>query len=282
LILKSSCGETVNYPSKHIHIKEESLVGKTALVTGASRGIGRAIALGLAARGARLAICARQELPLRPVKEEIEKCGTTCCIMACDLAREDEIRRKFGSVLQTLGKVDVLINNAGIIKVHSTEDTPDNGWQETLRVNLGAAMTLSDLVLQSMQASGWGRIVNISSISGTIGEAFAIAYAASKAALNGATVALALQAARYGVTVNAICPGWVDTDMSRQQLSDENWCKLSGISPEESLQIARLSSPQERFIEPEEIGELVAFICSERAKSITGQMITVCGGLSLL
>jgi NAD(P)-dependent dehydrogenase (short-subunit alcohol dehydrogenase family) len=272
----------VNYPSKHIHFKEESLVGKSALVTGASRGIGRAIALGLAARGARLAICARQELPLQSVKEEIENLGTTCCIMACDLAREDEIRRQFRSVLEALGKVDVLINNAGIIKAHSTDETPDNGWQETLRVNLGAAMTLSELALQSMRSSGWGRIVNISSISGTIGEAFAAAYAASKAALNGATAASALQAARYGVTVNAICPGWVDTELARQQLSDEHWCKLSGISPDDSFEIARLSCPQERFIEPEEIGELVAFICSERAKSITGQMITVCGGLSLL
>jgi NAD(P)-dependent dehydrogenase (short-subunit alcohol dehydrogenase family) len=271
----------VNTLSEQVPGVAESMAGKTVLVTGASRGIGKAIALTLAQRGADLAICARHELPLYSVKEEIENLGSTCKIMACDLACEDEIRRKFEELSASLGKIDVLINNAGIIEVHSTDETPDQGWNEVLSVNLGAALTLSQLALKDMVSSGWGRIINISSVSGSIGEAFAIAYAVSKAALNGVTAPLALQAARFGVTVNSVCPGWVDTDMARGQLKDGQWCKLTGISPQDSIETARLSSPQERFIQPEEIGELVSFLCSARAKSITGQCITVCGGLSI-
>jgi len=272
----------VNTLNEHTVDTAELLRGKTALVTGASRGIGRAIALALAGRGAKLAICARQELPLQPVKKEIEEHGTTCKIWACDLANEVDIRRGFEEVSAALGKIDVLINNAGVIAVECTDEARDRDFNEILNVNLGAAITLSELALKDMSARGWGRIINISSISGTLGEAFAIAYSASKAALNGATQAMAVSAARFGVTVNAVCPGWVDTEMARKQLTDEHWCKLTGIELNDSVEIARLSSPQERFIEPEEIAELVSFLCSNRAKSITGQCITVCGGLSLL
>jgi len=271
----------VNTLNQNIADTAESLAGKTVLVTGASRGIGRAIALSLAARGAKLAISARRELPLHSVKKEIEDGGATCKMVACDLTNEDEIRRGFEEVSAALGKIDVLINNAGMITVQSTDETSDQAWNEILKVNLGAALTLSELALKDMTGSGWGRIINISSISGSIGEAFAIAYAVSKAALNGVTSSLALEAARFGVTVNAICPGWVDTDMAREQLTNEKWCKLTGISLEDSIETARLSSPQERFIQPEEVADLVSFLCSNRAKSITGQCITVCGGLSL-
>jgi NAD(P)-dependent dehydrogenase (short-subunit alcohol dehydrogenase family) len=271
----------VNRLNEHIAETAESLIGKTALVTGASRGIGRAIALSLAARGAKLAITARRELPLHSVKKEIEERGTTCKIMVCDLADEHEIRRGFEELSATLGKIDVLINNAGMIAVQSTDETSDQSWSEVLNVNLGAALNLCQRALKDMAGSGWGRIINISSISGLHGEPFAIAYAASKAALNGVTSSLALEGARFGVTVNAICPGWVDTDMAREQLTDAQWCKLTGIKLEDSVEIARLSSPQERFIQPEEIAELVSFLCSNRAKSITGQCITVCGGLSV-
>jgi len=271
----------VNTLNQQITDPAESLADKTVLVTGASRGIGRAIAVGLAARGAKLAICARQELPLHSVKQEIEDRGTTCQVFACDLSNEGEIGRGFEEVLASLGKVDVLINNAGMIRVESTDETSDQSWNEILQVNLGAALTLTELALKDMMASGWGRIINISSVSGSIGEAFAIAYAVSKAALNGVTSSFAIEAARFGVTVNAVCPGWVDTDMARNQLTDEHWCELTGIQMKDSIEIARLSSPQERFIEPAEIAELVSFLCSNRAKSITGQCITVCGGLSL-
>lgn len=256
-------------------------MGKTALVTGASRGIGRAIALSLAARGANLIIWSRQELPLHSVKQEIENYGSICNVVVGDLANNHETETKFAKMRASFGKVDVLINNAGTIQIAASDNASEEGWNQVMSVNLGAALTLCQLALKDMTASGWGRIINISSISGSMGEAFAIAYAVSKAALNGVTSPLAVQAAKFGVTVNAICPGWVETEMAINQLKNDNWCKLNGIDPDDSIEIARFSSPQERFIQPAEIGELVSFLCSNRANSITGQCLTVCGGLSL-
>ena len=126
-----------------------------------------------------------------------------------------------------------------------------------------------------------GRIVNISSISGKSGEPYGAAYSSSKFAMIGLTQSLALEVARHGITVNAVCPGWVETDMAYEQLTDRRWCELNSLPVEDSVEIARLSIPREKFVKAEEVAALVRFLCSEDAQSITGQAINICGGLSL-
>jgi NAD(P)-dependent dehydrogenase (short-subunit alcohol dehydrogenase family) len=272
----------VNSLGKESRYQEKTLTGKTALVTGASRGIGRAIAMALASRGANLVISAHKEMPLRLVKEEIENWGVTCSAVSCDFGDDEHFESTFAQHFSSPGSIDILVNNAGIFRSARTHEATDQDWEEILNINLRAVMKLSNLGLKAMVARGWGRVVNISSISGNMGEAFAAAYAVSKSALNGLTTSLARDVAKFGVTVNAICPGWVYTDMAQQQLLDEKWCELTGIRQSDSIESARLSSLQERFIEPWEIGETVLFLCSDGARSVTGQCISVCGGLSLV
>ena len=180
-----------------------------------------------------------------------------------------------------LGSIDILINNAGVFKVEPILNHRPAVWDETLAVNLSAAFHLCRYALPQMTAKNWGRVINISSVSGKLGEPYGAAYSASKFGLIGLTQSLALEVAKYAVTVNAICPGWVLTEMALKQLGDEQWLKLNSIDPSQSLEVARLSSPQERFIEVAEIADLVLFLCSNQARGITGQSINICGGLSI-
>jgi NAD(P)-dependent dehydrogenase (short-subunit alcohol dehydrogenase family) len=154
-------------------------------------------------------------------------------------------------------------------------------WRRTLDTNMTSAMVASSLVLPEMVTRKWGRVINISSISGKAGEAFGAAYSASKFGLIGLTQSMALEVARFGVTVNAVCPGWVATDMAFSQINDPQWCQLNNLPPAESLDIARLSVPQERFIEPGEVASLVVYLSTDDARGITGQAINICGGLSV-
>jgi len=172
------------------------------------------------------------------------------------------------------------VNNAGTFALDSVNNKNRKVWDETLSVHLTAAYELSCYLSQSMIKKKWGRIVNISSMSAQ-GELHALSYSAAKAGLIGLSQALALELARDGITVNTICPGWVETDMALNQLNDPQWCELNNIDPKHSLEIARLSSPQERMLAADEIAHLTAFLCSQEAQGITGQSIKICGGLSL-
>jgi ketoreductase len=189
-------------------------------------------------------------------------------------------------------RVDILINNAGVYSTDSVAsgggsswddgvDFAADSWKRALSVNLTAPYRLSRAIAPWMIERKWGRIINISSISGKKAEVYGTAYSASKFGLVGVTQALALELARHNITVNCVCPGWVETDMARDQIGDPQWCRLNDINLEESFDIARLSSPQMRFIQPEEVAYLVGFLCADRAKGITGQAINICGGLSI-
>ncbi|MBX3135477.1 SDR family oxidoreductase [Candidatus Obscuribacterales bacterium] len=269
------------------------LHGKNALVTGASRGIGRAIALELAALGARTALVARSSSLLESLAKEInDKNSGDAIYKSLDIEKES-FALELAKWLKAEGfHVDVLVNNAGI---YSTDYIPlehadgwevsdpgnDDLWKRTMAVNLNAPYILAKVFAPAMIERKWGRIINISSISGQKAEAYGTAYSASKFGLIGVTQSLALELARHGITVNSVCPGWVETDMAQEQINDPEWCRLNDINPEESLDIARLSVPQMRLIQPDEVAGLVGYLCSDRAKGITGQAINICGGLSI-
>lgn len=259
------------------------LAGKVALVTGASRGIGKAIALELAREGANVSVIARDKESLERVKREIDRLSpqSSSLAISCDLSKPNSLESAISDVEKKLATVSILVNNCGIYKTQEVRDHSLSVWSEIIDTNLTSALRAARSVLDGMIQQGWGRIINISSISGKQGEAYGAAYSATKFGLIGLTQSLALEVATKGITVNAVCPGWVDTDMAQNQLHDEEWCKLNNIDPTQSKEIARLSIPQQRFVEPEEVASLVAYLCSEKARSITGQAVNICGGLSL-
>ncbi len=257
------------------------LFGKVVLVTGASRGIGRAIALAFAERGARLVIQARSRERLESVASEIRALGAEALSQTLDVKDEDAVTDSLAEVRKKFGSVQILVNNAGIYHTVPLAGHPSSLWNEIINTNLTSAFVYSREVAPAMVSSAWGRIINISSISGKRAEIHGAAYSASKFALIGLSQSLALEFANAGITVNAICPGWVNTEMALGQLADPDWCKLNSVNAEESMEIARLSVPLMRFIEPEEVADLAVYLASDAGRGITGQAINVCGGMCL-
>jgi NAD(P)-dependent dehydrogenase (short-subunit alcohol dehydrogenase family) len=257
--------------------------GRRVLVTGASRGIGRACALAFGQMGADLAILSRRAEGLSQLKKELDEISSNLLVVdeVVDVSLSLDLQESLERVQKRLGGVDILINNAGIYITEEVDGHSLTGWQSTLDTNLTSAMVASSCLIKGMVMQKWGRVINISSMSGKTGEAFGSAYSASKFGLIGLTQSMALEVARYGVTVNAVCPGWVATDMAFDQISDPQWCRLNNIDSAHSLEIARLSVPQERFIEASEVAALVTYLASDDARGITGQAINICGGLSI-
>lgn len=258
-----------------------ALASRKALITGAGRGIGRAVAIALAQAGCSVALLGRQEARLIAVSNEIKDLvGYQAPYFIADVGRAEELERAL-ELVQANFSVDILINNAGIYRTEAVADHDIASWLEVLATNLTSAVISSKACLPAMIAQNWGRIVNVSSISGKHAEAYGAAYSASKFALIGLTQATALEQARNGVTVNAVCPGWVATDMAYAQINDPLWCELNQIESEQSLEITRLSVPQMRLVEPSEVASLVVYLCTQEAGAITGQAINICGGLSI-
>lgn len=362
---------------------------RVALITGASRGIGKAIAFELADAGIKLALTARSADALEEVAAEVKRKGAQVVVLPYDLSDLAGIPALVERARKALGPVNMLVNNAGIyktdevfrtgmmekqpindgsgaktfgsggagvsgsssggtsgsssaidgegangvsgsssgsgragarsggintsggssttggssihrdidapatqeeqessaamrLKVAFKTDDPAITWRKTLDINLTAPFELIRAVVPSMIEKRWGRIINVSSVSGLKAEVYGTSYSASKFGLIGLTQALALELARHNITVNAVCPGWVNTQMAVEQITDPGWCKLHEIPVSESMDIARMSVPQGRFIEPEEVAHLVAFLLNDNARGITGQSINICGGLSLV
>lgn len=255
--------------------------GKTAFITGASRGIGRALAARMAQDGFDLALFARSKDLLSELVSELSELKVEAQAFPVDVSDAAGFVDALENAKSRLGAPCVLVNNAGVYYTQSVEGHSVDLFKEVLETNLISALNACQFVVSDMKSRGWGRIVNISSISGKVAEAFGAAYSASKFGMIGLTQSLALEVAEHGITVNAVCPGWVATEMARAQLNDEKWCKLNQLEVSQSEEIARLSVPQKRLIQPEEVAHLVAFLCSENARGITGQSINICGGLSL-
>lgn len=252
------------------------LQGKVALVTGAGRGIGRAIALALAGAGADLALLARTEAELARTSEAIEAQGRRALFLPTDLADPEAIRLAVERAATALRPITILVNNAGVAPSLKTTETADELWQQTLAVNLSAPFYLCRAVLPQMQAAGWGRIINLASTAARVGYKYNAAYTASKHGLLGLTRALALEFARQNICVNALCPGFVDTDLVKAATA--NLAAKTGRPPDEARQTFAAMSPQDRLITPEEVAQAVLFLTTDAARGINGQGIVIDGG----
>jgi NAD(P)-dependent dehydrogenase (short-subunit alcohol dehydrogenase family) len=253
------------------------LQNRVALVTGAGRGIGRAIALALARAGARVAVTARTPGELDEVVQTIHGEGGEALAICADLSDRAIPRRVVQSVCDAWGPVEVLVNNAGVGSSMGPKPVvafDDELWELTLLVNLTAPYLLCKAVLPPMLERKWGRIINVASINGKVGSFHGSAYAASKHGLLGLTRTLAMETARDGITVNAICPGPVRTAMNNRRVAYD--AQRRGMAVEE---LEATLTPMGRRLEPEEIAPLAVYFAGEESRMVTGQAWNVCGGL---
>jgi NAD(P)-dependent dehydrogenase (short-subunit alcohol dehydrogenase family) len=247
-----------------------ALDGRSALVTGASRGIGRAIAVLLAEQGADVAIVSRTQSTLAEVVEQVSSLGRRCIPIAIDVTAADAAERIVDETVSALGGIDVLVNNAGGNSFMSPLQTMRlSGWDKGINLNLTSAVRLIQAALPALIASDHGSIINVSSIAGLRGSPYMAHYGAAKAALISLTQSLAVELAGDGVRVNALVPGWIDTDLTDFLRADD------GL---EKSVIGRV--PMGRWGRPEEIAQAALFLASEASSYMTGQTLVVDGGLS--
>ena len=250
------------------------LAGRHALVTGAARGIGAEIARTLAAEGATLTLLGRDLEALRRVAATLPGQGHGA--VAGDVADEAAVRAAFAQASAERGPVAVLVNNAGAAESAPFLKTTPALWQRMLDVNLTGTFLCTQAALPGMLEAGWGRIVNIASTAGQKGYAYVAAYTAAKHGVIGLTRALALEVARKGVTVNAVCPGYTDTDILRASVA--NVVGKTGRSEADALAEFSAVNPQKRIVQPAEVADAVRWLCGEGAASVTGQSVSVSGG----
>jgi len=242
------------------------LKGHVALVTGASQGIGRACALRLANAGATVALAARNEQKLAEVCAEITAAGGQAAVFRMDVANEEEIKSAIRTALAQLGKIDILVNNAGITRDQLLLRLKRSDWDAVLNTNLTSAYLTTQQVLSAMLKQRWGRIINITSIFGQMGQIGQANYASSKAGLIGLTMALAREVASRNITVNAVAPGFIETAMTAGLAADLKETALKLI-------------PLGRIGTDEDVAGAVAFLASEEAGYITGHVLNVNGGM---
>lgn len=252
-----------------------TLWGRHALVTGASRGIGAAIAASLAADGARVSLVGRDAARLAEVSARLAGPDRAAPIVA-DVTQASSVREAFVNARRQFGPVHILVNNAGQAASATFANTDEALWNRLLAVNLTGTYLCSREAVADMLQASFGRIVNIASIAGLRGAAYISAYAASKHAVIGLTRSLALEYATRNITVNAICPGYTDTDMVRQAV--ENIRAKTGRSETEALAAITATNPQRRLITPAEVSNSVLWLCRPGTESVTGQSIVIAGG----
>ncbi|MFI6497896.1 3-oxoacyl-ACP reductase FabG [Nonomuraea typhae] len=250
-----------------------------ALVTGATSGIGLAVTWKLADQGARLFVCARGKDRVEELVERLREAGHEADGASCDVRSAQEIEGLVSAVVARFGGVDVLVNNAGRSGGGPTAELTEELWNDVIETNLTSVFLLTRQVLRDggMLQRGWGRIVNIASTGGKQGVVLGAPYSASKHGVVGFTKALGLELAKTGVTVNAVCPGYVETPMA-ERVRDA-YAGIWEISPQEVLARFEAKIPLGRYVTPQEVAGMVGYLTSEAAAPITAQAINVCGGL---
>lgn len=249
------------------------LATRHALVTGAGRGIGAAIVRVLAAEGAAITLMGRQREPLEKMAAEL---GARCHVALADVSNAAEVATAFASARAALGPIHILVNNAGRAGSAPLLKTDAALWESMLAVNLTGTFLCTKAALPDMLAAKFGRIVNVASTAGLIGQPYISAYCASKHGVIGLTRALALELAMHPITVNAVCPSFTETDILHDTLS--NITTQTGRSEQEARALLLARNPQKRFIQPEEVAHVVRWLCLPGTESITGQSVPLAGG----
>ena len=242
------------------------MANRTAFVTGASRGIGRAIALALSKEGARIVVASNEPENNEKVAGEIRGGGGEALVVYLDLSSADSIKEAFGTALKEAGRVDILVNNAGITKDGLAMRMKPEDWDLVLGINLRGAFLAAQQVLPGMVRERWGRIINIASVVGQAGNAGQANYVSSKAGIIGLTKALAQEVASRNITVNAVAPGFIETDMTARLPQEVKDRMLATIA-------------LKRFGQPDDVAAAVKFLASDQAAYITGHVLNVNGGM---
>jgi NAD(P)-dependent dehydrogenase (short-subunit alcohol dehydrogenase family) len=252
------------------------LKGRLAVVTGGGRGIGAVIAHRLAAAGARVALLGRDPAELKTHAHALtDEFGVDAKFIACDVADEAAVAHAFEGIRRTMGDPGILINNAGQSAGVAFTETTRETWDRMIAVNLTGTFLCTQQVLPAMLAAGTGRIVNVASTAGLKGYSHTAAYCAAKHGVVGLTRALAMETAKRGVTVNAVCPGYTDTDMAASAIRN---LVDAGRTEEEARKAITRVMPIGRLIRPEEVASAVLWLCGDEAAAVTGQAIAVAGG----
>jgi len=253
-----------------------SLSGRRALVTGGGRGIGRAVVLDLARAGAAVAVAARTRSEVDAVASGIVSAGGRAVGVEMDVTDPARVRAAFATAREALGGIDILVSGAGIAPTAPIARTSDATWRQILETNLSGTFYCLREALPEMTGRGWGRVVHLASIAGKTGYPYIGAYAASKHGVLGLTKCAALEVATTGVTVNAVCPGYVDTPML--DVGVARIVEKTGLTADEARRRLADMSPQKRLYTAEEVSALVLFLCSDAAAGINGQALSVDGG----
>lgn len=252
------------------------MMNHIALVTGAGKGIGEAIAIALARQGIRVAVASRTSSDVERVADSIRQNGGEAMAIVCDVTQPDSIAIAIEQVKQDLGQIAILVNNAGASASHKFVEHDDALWRRMIDVNLNSVYYATKAVAPMMVEANWGRIINVASTASKVGGKYIAAYTAAKHGVLGLTRALAIELVAHNITVNAICPGYVDTPMTDRSIT--NIAARTKMSEEDARAILENSSPQHRLITPEEVAAVAVMLASEDARGITGQAINVDGG----
>lgn len=255
---------------------ETSLRGKKAVVTGGGRGIGAKVVRALADQGVSVVASARSVSEIEELADEIRNQGGEAWAVPCDVTNPEQVARLAESARKHLGQVDILVNNAGIAASAPLKRIQLEDWNRIFAVNVTGTFLCTQALLPAMVERRWGRVINIASIAGLAGAAYISAYSASKHAVVGFTRCLAAEVAPSGVTVNAVCPGYVETDMVTQSVA--RIIEKTGISEEKARGSIVKMNPQDRILDPEEVAYQVVCLCDPRARGVNGQTIVIDGG----
>ncbi|MEH7387339.1 3-hydroxybutyrate dehydrogenase [Bacillus sp. JJ1521] len=259
---------------------EKTFENKVVFITGAASGIGLDLAQVFAKEGARVVISDLNEETAKETAGTMKNEGLDVIGIGCDVTEEQEIISSINYTIKTYGRIDILINNAGLQHVSIIEDFPTERFELILKVMLTGPFIATKHVFPIMKKQGFGRVINMSSINGLVGFAGKAAYNSAKHGVNGLTKVAALEGAEYGITVNSICPGYVDTPLVRNQLTD--LAKTRNVELENVLEeVIYPLVPQKRLLHVQEISDYVVFLASEKSKGITGQSIVIDGGYTV-